>query len=111
MMPRLNAVQIALVAAFLILAAFAWDGVNRAKRAEQRAAAAEQQSRLDVETTRQLDHYTTTTTVIREKAQEAENAVRTAPGADAPLDPDNRRVLCAELERVRDAPVCAPAAP
>lgn len=49
---------------------------------------------------------TTTTTVIREKAQEAERVVQSAPGASAPLDPDNRSTVCAELERMRGSAVC-----
>lgn len=111
MIPRPNAVQIALAATFVLLALFTWINHERSKRLKDELAAAEAQSRLDTETTRQLDHYTNTTTIIREKAQEAEDAVRTAPGADAPLDPDNRRLLCAELERVRGTPVCTPARP
>jgi hypothetical protein len=52
-------------------------------------AAAERQAEFNAESVRQLDRYTETTTIIREKAQEAERVVRTAPGADAPLNPDN----------------------
>lgn len=111
MIPRPSLPQIAAALALVIIAALLWFGHEKTKRLRNELATAEQQSRLDAETTRQLDRYTSTTTIIRENAQEAENAVRTAPGADAPLDPDNRRILCAELERVRGRAVCASEGP
>jgi len=106
MIPRPSSVQIAVAMTIVILVGLLWLNHERVRRAEDRARAAEVQAQLDAESVRQLDRYTETTTIIREKAQEAERVVRTAPGADAPIDPDNRRILCAELERVRGGPVC-----
>lgn len=105
-LPAYSSVQLALAALVAILIGLVWMNHDRAKRANDRVAAAEAQAEFNAEATRQLEHYTTTTTVIREKAQEAERAVQSAPGASAPLDPDNRSVVCAELERVRGSPVC-----
>lgn len=111
LMSRPSILQISTAVALIVIVAFLWLRHEKTKRLRNELATAEQQSRLDAETTHQLDRYTSTATIIREKAQEAENAVRTAPGADAPLDPDNRRILCAELERVRGRAVCASEGP
>lgn len=104
--PIPSSVQIAIAALIVILTAGAWINHERLQKAEERVRVAEAQAELNAEATRQLDHYTTTTTVIRENAQEAERAVQSAPGASAPLDPDNRDTLCAALERVRGVAVC-----
>lgn len=105
-LPRPTSVQLAVTMTIIILAGLLWMNHERVKRANARVQAAQAQAEFNAESVRQLDRYTETTTIIREKAQEAERVVRTAPGADAPLDPDNRRMLCAELERVRGSPVC-----
>lgn len=104
--PIPSSVQIAIAALVVILMAGAWMNYERLMKAEQRARVAETQAELNAAAVQQLDHYTTTTTVIREKAQEAERVVQSAPGANAPLDPDNRSVVCAELERMRGSAVC-----
>lgn len=104
--PRPTSVQLAVAMTIVILTGMLWLSHERVKRADQRVRAAETQAELNAESIRQLDRYTETTTIIREKAQEAERVVRNAPGADAPLDPGNRRTLCAELERVRGSAVC-----
>ncbi|HEY9219562.1 MAG TPA: hypothetical protein VIO94_16055 [Phenylobacterium sp.] len=68
---------------------------------------AEQQIRNDGESIRQLDRYHNTTTIIREKEDAASYAVQAAPGAETPLDPDRRAILCDSLSRMRDgSPVC-----
>jgi Tfp pilus assembly protein PilE len=85
LMSRAGAI-LAVCAAVALIVLAAWFNHDRARRATARAAAAERQAEMNAEATRQLDRYATTTTIIREKAQEAENAVRSAPGADAPLD-------------------------
>lgn len=105
-LPAFSSVQLALAALIVILIGLVWINHDRVQRANERVRAAETQAEFNAEATRQLEHYTTTTTVIREKAQEAERAVQSAPGASAPLDPDNRRTLCASLERVRGSAVC-----
>lgn len=105
-LPVYSSVQLALGALVIILVGLVWLNHDRAKRANDRVATAEAQAEFNAEATRQLEHYTTTTTGIREKAQEAERAVQSAPGASAPLNPDNRSVVCAELERVRGSAVC-----
>lgn len=105
-LPRPSSVQIAVAMTIIILAGLVWLNHDRVQRANERVRTAEQQAEFNAESVRQLDRYTATTTIIREKAQEAERVVRTAPGADALLDPDNRSLVCAELERVRGRTVC-----
>lgn len=105
-LPAYSSVQLALAALIVILIGLVWINHDRVQRANERVRAAETQADLNAAAVQQLDHFTTTTTVIREKAQEAERAVQSAPGASAPLDPDNRSVVCAELERVRGSAVC-----
>lgn len=100
---------IALGAALLILLAVL--GVRHTmaenKRLKDELKVAEKQERNDGESIRQLDRYHNTTTIIREKEDVAVDAVQTAPGADAPIDPDRRAVLCDSLSRMRNgAPVC-----
>jgi hypothetical protein len=80
---------------------------SRLRWAEERAREAEARLRVSTETTHQLDRHTNTVTVVREKAQEAEREIQSAPSAATPLDPDLRATLCAGLGRVRDAEVCA----
>jgi hypothetical protein len=105
-LPAFSSVQIALAGLIVILIGLVWINHDRVQRANERVRAAETQAELNAAAVQQLDHFTTTTTVIREKAQEAERVVQSAPGAGAPLDPDNRSVVCAELERVRGSAVC-----
>lgn len=105
-LPAFSSVQVALAGLIVILIGLVWINHDRVQRANERVRAAESQADLNGEAVHQLDHFTTTTTVIREKAQEAERVVQSAPGASAPLDPDNRSVVCAELERVRGSAVC-----
>ena len=105
-LPVYSSVQLALGGLVIILVGLVWLNHDRAKRANDRVAAAETQAEFNAEATRQLEHYTTTTTVIRGKAQEAERVVRSAPGASAPLDPHNRGVVCAEVERLRGSADC-----
>lgn len=80
---------------------------DEAVKWQARVHAAEQQAAVRTVETQAVDHYHEQTVVIREKADHAEQAVRQAPGAASVIDPDRRAIVCAELERVRDAPVCA----
>ena len=105
-LPAFSSVQIALAGLIVILIGLVWLNHDRVQRANERVRTAETQADLNAAAAQQLDHYTTTTTVIREKAQEAEREVQSAPGASAPLDPANRDTLCAALERVRGSAVC-----
>ena len=105
-MPRFTYAHIIAVALLVIVGSFAWYFYKDAERQRARADNAALQSEFNAEATRQLDHYTSTTTIIREKTKEAEHAVRSAPGADAPLEANDRRAVCAALERVRGTAVC-----
>jgi uncharacterized membrane protein len=106
-MPRFTYAHVVAMATVIILSSFAWYFYKDAERQRARADNASLQAEFNAEATRQLDHYTSTTTIIREKTKEAEHAVRSAPGADAPLEPDDRRTVCAALERVRGSAVCS----
>lgn len=95
----------------LLLIALAVIGVNHVlgenKRLKTELKVAQQQERNDGESIRQLDRYHNTTTIIREKEDASIDAVQAAPGADAPIDPDRRAILCDSLSRMRNgAPVC-----
>lgn len=97
-----------LVAIILVLASVL--GVRHVlaenRKLKDEKAALEQQTRNDGESIRQLDRYHNTTTIIREREGEAVDAVQAAPGAEAPIDPDRRAILCEQLGRMRNAPVC-----
>jgi len=104
-----NRLYVALAAALLILlAVFGTRHVMAEnKRLKDELKVAQQQERNDGESIRQLDRYHNTTTIIREKEDVAVDAVQTAPGADAPIDPDRRAILCDSLSRMRfGSPVC-----
>lgn len=107
-MPRFTYAHVVAMATVIILSSFAWYFYKDAERQRARADNASLQAEFNAEATRQLDHYTSTTTIIREKTKEAEHAVRSAPGADAPLEAGDRRAVCDALERVRGSAVCAP---
>lgn len=107
-MRKPTSIEIAVAALFVVLALAAWANHDRMKRAEARVAAAEAQAALNGQTAHEVDRYHATTTVIREKAEEADRAVQAAPGADAPLDPAFRSALCDGLGRMRGgAQACA----
>lgn len=70
-------------------------------------AVQKQQSENNGESVRQLDRYHNTTTIIREKEEDASHAVQALPGAQTPVDPDRRAGLCEQLSRMRNgAAVC-----
>lgn len=75
--------------------------VREARAAE---AAARTQSQIETAKSQALDTYQTTSKTLRRKAEDAADAVERAPGADDVFEP--RDVLCAELERLRNEPVC-----
>jgi len=97
-----------LVAIILALASVlgVWKVMADNRTLKEDKAKLEQQTRNDGESIRQLDRYHNTTTIIREREGEAVDAVQAAPGADAPIDPDRRAILCEQLGRMRNAPVC-----
>ena len=77
---------------------------DRAERAEAEAAAQNRQADLNDAGAKSVDRYVTETKIIREKAEEATNEVRKAPGAGDEFAV--RDELCRALERMRDEPVC-----
>jgi len=76
------------------------------KRLKADLAVEKQQSENNAETVRQVERHHDTVTIIREKQREAVDAVQAAPGADTPTDPDRRAIVCEQLSRLRNAPVC-----
>lgn len=95
-----------LVLALLILA-WNFDPFGRRKRAEQKAAVATQDAAQKGEAIKQADRYHTQTVVIRDRAREAEDVVREAPGADVALDTAFRDALCSQLAGMRHgSPAC-----
>lgn len=104
-----TAIEGVLLAVVVIAAGFfLWnfDPFGRRERAEQKAATATAQAENNDQAVRQVDRYVEKTTIVREKAQEAEDAVRQAPGAETPLDPDRRDVLCGALASLRGSDAC-----
>ena len=79
---------------------------SKVSRLKDEAATAEQQATNNAEAVRAVDTYHQTTTIIREKADNAISDVQSAPGSDAPLDPDFRARLCNGLAGVRGSPIC-----
>lgn len=97
-----------LVLALLVMA-WGFDPFGRRKRAETKAAVATEDAKLKGEAIKQADTLHTQTIVIRERAQEAEDAIREAPGANVALDPAFRAALCGQLAGMRDPsrPACS----
>ena len=79
---------------------------SRVTRLKDQAATAEQQAANNAAAVRAVDTYHQTTTIIREKADNAISDVQSAPGSDAPLDPAFRDRLCGGLASVRGSPIC-----
>ena len=79
---------------------------SKVSRLKDQAATAEQQATNNAEAVRAVDTYHQTTTIIREKADNAISDVQSAHGSDAPLDPDFRARLCNGLASVRGSPIC-----
>lgn len=77
-------------------------GEVREARAE--AAAQTRQAELNNAGMKSVDRYTREVRVIEKQAQEAQDAVRQDPGADDVFEPAG--TLCAQLERMRNEPVC-----
>lgn len=91
----------ALVALTLALGGyFAWlQHQNKHLKAE--AAVATQQATNNAEAVKQVDHFTHTETIIRERTDDAVRAVETSPSASAPLPDDVRAAWLAGIGSVR----------
>lgn len=85
---------------------YVMDLQTKADRLKADLATAEQQATNNEAAVRAVDTYHETTTIIREKADHAVTDIQSAPGADAPLDPDFRSRLCAGLASVRGSEAC-----
>lgn len=85
---------------------YLWGQRDAEARLKPAVKAAETQTRTEQATTAAVDTYATRTVIIREKADHAIRTVQAAPGADTPLAPERRALLCAALAGVRDGPVC-----
>jgi len=70
-------------------------------RLRARAEAATQQAANNAEAVRQVDHFTHTTELIRERTDDAVQSVQTAPGASAPLPDDVRRAWADGIDGMR----------
>ena len=104
--PVITYLRIAAAVLVVVLIFVVWLHFDRSRRAAERARLAEAQSENNAETVRQVERHHDTVTIIREKEREAVDAVQAAPGADTPIDPDRRAIVCEQLSRLRNAPVC-----
>ena len=100
-----------ILAGSLIAAALAgWAYVSHLQRAadnaKAQAASATRQASTDRATVQAVDHFTTEVRIIREKADHAEQQIRSAPTAGEELDPGFRDALCDALGGLRGSPVC-----
>lgn len=84
-----------------------WDPFGSKRRLEQRAVTAERQVKNDTATIQAVDRYTHDVTIIREKTDVAVRQVQQAPGAETPIDPERRSILCSALARVRGSDACS----
>lgn len=75
--------------------------LEKARKAE---AVATRQAQLNDASAKSVDRYTREVRIIEKQAREAQDAVRQAPGSDDVFEP--AAVLCAQLERLRNEPVC-----
>lgn len=98
----------ALGAILAVLGAFLYLRHLQAEVVRQKAIAqASQRQAHNAETaSKAVDHYVTETRIIREKSQHAVEAVRALPGAETPIAPGRRSVLCDQLASVWNAPIC-----
>ena len=99
-------------AVLIVVAILAWnfDPFGRRKHAEQKAAAATEQAASQTEAVKQLDHYTNTVTVIREKQDAAVQSVQNAPGASDSVPDGVLAGWRSAIDGMRDKPT-APANP
>jgi Mg-chelatase subunit ChlI len=77
---------------------------DAAAKWKPRVEAATRHAELSDAATKSVDRYTREVRVIEKQAREAQDAVRQAPGSDDVFEP--AAVLCAQLERLRNEPVC-----
>lgn len=78
----------AIVAAGLIAwGLWSFDPFGRRKAAEQKATVAVQQTAVETAKTEAVEQVIRSEVIIRQQAQEAQNAVAEAQGADQPLSP------------------------
>lgn len=96
------------VAGGLALYAYARIEHGRAERAQAAAQIATRQAQLDQATTKAVDHYTQTVTVIREKADAGVQSVQKAPGAEQAIPEDVLAAWRAGLDGLRDETGSAP---
>jgi len=97
---RLWALLAALLAA---IGALAYVRHLQVENGRQRAAlgVATQQAANNAEAVRQVDRFTHTTEIIRERTDDAVQSVQAAPGASAPLSDDVRDAWAAGIDGMR----------
>lgn len=108
MKPWIYGAGVALVVLILGLAlskvGLRFDPFNSAGRAKAEAAASKEQAASATEATRQLDHYTNTVTVIREKQDAAVQSVQNAPGASESVPDGVLAGWRSAIDGMRDKP-------
>jgi hypothetical protein len=74
----------------------------KVERLETEVATKTDENELAAAATVTVERFHTTERIIRETVEKEADAVQALPGAETPIDPDRRAVLCAALSRLRD---------
>ena len=91
----------AVVAALLVGLGYVGWLQQRTKALKVQAATATQQAENNAEAVRQVDRFTHTTEIIRERTDDAVQSVQAAPGASTPLPDDVRDAWAAGIDGMR----------
>lgn len=91
---------LAAVAIAIAIGILAWK-LNAGAGWKAKATTATQQAENNAEAVRQVDHFTHTTEIIRERTDDAVQSVQAAPGGDAPLPDDVRRAWADGIDGMR----------
>lgn len=110
-MTKLTLYFIGAAVLLIALGVLTWnfDPFSRRKHAEQKAAVATEQAASQTEAVKQLDHYTNTVTVIREKQDAAVQSVQSAPGASESVPDGVLAGWRSAIDGMRDKPSAPPA--
>lgn len=94
------------VATLILVLVVAWnfDPFGRRKHAEQKAAVATQQTHVEAAKTEAVERVIRSEVIIRQQAEEAQNAVVQAQGADQPLSPAVADAVRAGVDGLRNHP-------
>lgn len=104
MIPRqaLYVIGAALVALLVLAAAWMFDPFGRRDKAEAKATVATQQAEVADATVQAQDRVIRVETTVRQMAQEGQNHVQEAQGAETPLDAAVAASIRAGVDRLRN---------